>query len=411
MTSSGDMDCTQTHLTSGLREAQPPTNSTGHFENPVHLPSYGDIDIETPSPTSGVKETLPPTHFSDHISTSNQPPANEPIPPSSSPFPPDSDPCWTQAIFHRSNSFKDRNIKQAQNHDLANEKKNIWLTLSSYPPALICCLLLLFLYVLLAILIHALNPKGFSGFVTHPIVDTLYFHVVSVCTAGYGDIVPLTSSTKIMSCLFALIGVGIINTLFSSFISLILDLQKRLLRDYGVHRVAAYAFDFKTGQMKIHAYVGFIFIIFTVLVALGVVGIQFLEKLKLIDSLYLAIMSVTTMGYGDFSFKNISGRIFAIIWLPFSTFLVGVTYLVIVPTIIKRHNQQSVLQRPFALRDFTLVGMNHEGHVREADYILHALLVSEAISEEDILRCRGMFRELDPCNMGWIALKDNAVQV
>ncbi|KAK8925807.1 Two-pore potassium channel 5 [Platanthera zijinensis] len=41
---------------------------------------------------------------------------------------------------------------------------------------------------MLVILIHTLNLKGYSGFETRPIVDALYFHIISVCTTGYGDI-------------------------------------------------------------------------------------------------------------------------------------------------------------------------------------------------------------------------------
>ncbi|KAK8925805.1 Two-pore potassium channel 5 [Platanthera zijinensis] len=166
------------------------------------------------------------------------------------------------------------------------------------PPPLKYIVVLLFLYVLLVILIHALNPEGYSGFETHLTVDTLYFHIVSVCTVGYGDIDSLFSLTKIMPCLFVFIGVGILNMLFS-FISYTIDLQK------------SYAFDFNNGQIMIHAYVGCAFIVFIVLVASGVVGIQFFENLKFIDSLYLTIMLVITMGYEDFSFKAITGRIFA----------------------------------------------------------------------------------------------------
>ncbi|KAK8949849.1 Two-pore potassium channel 5 [Platanthera guangdongensis] len=138
------------------------------------------------------------------------------------------------------------------------------------PPALKYSVVLLFLYGLLIILIHALNPEGYSGFETHLNIDALYFHIVYFCTVGYGDIDSLYSLTKIMSCL-----------------------------------LLSYAFDIKNEHIMIHANVGCTFIVFIVLVALGVVGIQFLEDLKFIDSLYLSIMLVTTMGYEDFSFKAV----------------------------------------------------------------------------------------------------------
>ncbi|KAK8925806.1 hypothetical protein KSP39_PZI018574 [Platanthera zijinensis] len=66
----------------------------------------------------------------------------------------------------------------------------------SPPSVLKYNVVLFFLYVLLVILVHTLNLKGYSGFETRLIVYALYFHIVSVCTTGYGDIDPLSSLTK-----------------------------------------------------------------------------------------------------------------------------------------------------------------------------------------------------------------------
>lgn len=44
-------------------------------------------------------------------------------------------------------------------------------------------------------------------------------------------------------------------------------------------------------------------------------GSHYLEKLSWFDSIYLSILSITTVGYGDHSFKSWGGRVFASVWL------------------------------------------------------------------------------------------------
>ncbi|KAK8915872.1 Two-pore potassium channel 5 [Platanthera guangdongensis] len=175
----------------------------------------------------------------------------------------------------------------------------------------------------------------------------LYFYIVSFCTVGYGDIFPQTPKTKIMSCFFALVGVGIINMLLSIFISYILDTHNKWFL------ASSFAFDAESGQIKIYVHVVCNIMILIVIIAVSVIGIQNFEKLNFVDSLYLVVMSVTTVGYEDITFKTTGYKIFAILWLPLSTFIVELAFLSIMSTIIKRCKQKSTL-----LEDMTPGGVN-----------------------------------------------------
>ncbi|MCH99287.1 two-pore potassium channel 3-like [Trifolium medium] len=62
-------------------------------------------------------------------------------------------------------------------------------------------------------------------------------------------------------------------------------------------------------------------IIFTSIIS-GTVMSHILEHTTWIDSFYLSISSVTTVGYGDYSFKTVAGRTLAIVWLLISTICV-----------------------------------------------------------------------------------------
>ena len=45
-------------------------------------------------------------------------------------------------------------------------------------------------------------------------------------------------------------------------------------------------------------------------VGIGTVAMMYLEKFSVIDSLYFSIVSLTTVGYGDFSPETTAGKIF-----------------------------------------------------------------------------------------------------
>nr|ACU24363.1 unknown [Glycine max] len=68
---------------------------------------------------------------------------------------------------------------------------------------------LLAVYLSIGVVIYSFNRGRFSGIETHPVVDALYFCIVTMCTIGYGDIAPLTPFTKIFACAFVLVGVWV----------------------------------------------------------------------------------------------------------------------------------------------------------------------------------------------------------
>ncbi|KAL1827278.1 hypothetical protein ACET3Z_005690 [Daucus carota] len=232
--------------------------------------------------------------------------------------------------------------------------------------------LLLIVYLILGILIYAFNRDHFSGIETNPFIDAIYFCIVTMCTIGYGDIAPSSAAAKIFACLFVLVGFGFIDILLSGVVNYVLDLQENMILT-GIEEnsvegfsVKNYIYDKAKGRMRIRLKVGLAIGVVFLCIGLGSVVLYYTEELSVIDSFYLSVMSVTTVGYGDRAFKTPQGRLFASFWLLFSTLAVARAFLYLAEARIdKRHRRIAkwVLHREITVEDLVAADLNHNGFI------------------------------------------------
>ncbi|KAJ4968837.1 hypothetical protein NE237_015538 [Protea cynaroides] len=274
----------------------------------------------------------------------------------------------------------------------------------------------LILYLLLGVLFYSFNRDYFSGDETHALVDALYFCIVTMCTIGYGDIAPLTPATKLFACAFVLVGFGFIGILLNGMVNYVLDLQENMILA-GIRagsvadRFSAkkYIFDMEKGRMRIRMKVGLALLVVVLCVGTGTMILYFVEGLGVVDSVYLSVMSVTTVGYGDRAFKTLPGRLFASLWLLFSTLAVARAFLYLAEARIdKRHRRITnwVLQRDITVVDILAADVNNHGFISKSDYVVYKLKEMGKIGEKDILQICNQFRKLDRNNSGKITLPD-----
>ncbi|XP_057965186.1 two-pore potassium channel 5 [Malania oleifera] len=274
--------------------------------------------------------------------------------------------------------------------------------------------LLLLLYLSLGILIYAFNRDHFSGAETHPVADALYFCIVTMCTIGYGDIVPVSPAAKAFACVFVLVGFGFIHILLSGVVNYALDSQESMiLRGIeaadGGFSAKNYIVDVKKGRMRIRLKVGLALGVVLLCIGVGTSALYFVEGLDLVDSVYLAVMSVTTVGYGDRAFQTLPGRLFAAVWLLLSTLAVARAFLYLAEARIdKRHRRIAnwVLHREITVQDLLAADINHNGFISKSEYIIYKLKEMGKIGEKDLLQICDQFSKLDRNNAGKIALPD-----
>nr|CAD1834891.1 unnamed protein product [Ananas comosus var. bracteatus] len=136
---------------------------------------------------------------------------------------------------------------------------------------------------------------------TSPTVDALYFSVSTLATVGYGDAHPGTSLFKVLSVPFTLLGYALLNLLVAVTVPAAAKLLAVLRRRYRVLIAAA---------------------AILLPVSAGALVFHFVETQGWVDSVYMSVISVTTVGYGDEVFKTRPGRVFASVWLLIGTLAV-----------------------------------------------------------------------------------------
>lgn len=270
----------------------------------------------------------------------------------------------------------------------------------------------LMIYLAVGVAIYAWKNGEFSGIETSSVVDALYFCVVTMCTIGYGDIVPVTAFAKLFCCLFVLIGFGFIDALVSGMVTYVLDKQEHLLLSAveGSHYRTAkkYFLNAKHGnRMRIRMKVGLALGVPVLCIIIGTVMMVKFEGLALVDAFYCTIMSITTVGYGDHTFKTFYGRLFAGLWLLFSTLAVARCFLYLAEARVdKRHRliAKWVLQRELTVGDLVQADLDHDGCISKAEFVLYKLKEMGQIGAHEIADISHQFEQLDVNNAGKITL-------
>ncbi|XP_071690110.1 two-pore potassium channel 3-like [Rutidosis leptorrhynchoides] len=271
--------------------------------------------------------------------------------------------------------------------------------------------LLLILYLSLGVFIYWYNRDHFVANQTHVVVDALYYCIVTMCTIGYGDITPNNYITKLFSIMFVLVGFGFIDILLSGMVNYVLDLQENhllssLKKGYEPDH-PSYIIDVKKGRMRIRMKVALALGVVVLCIGVGVAVMHYVERLNLLDSFYLSVMSVTTVGYGDRAFKSMAGRIFASIWLLVSTLAVARAFLYLAEARVDKRQRRMAkwfLDQGLTVSQFLAADIENNGSVSKSEFVIFKLKEMGKISEKDISQICKIFDRLDEGNCGKIML-------
>ena len=202
---------------------------------------------------------------------------------------------------------------------------------------------------------YLLDPQ-MKGHKTNGIIDAIYFCIVTMATVGYGDIVPDTVLTKLIVCAFAFTGMTLVVLGLTKAADYLLKTQgellvKTLYIDQNSPPDTKKLFDAKAVKCKCLLVSMFIL----VLIIAGTAFLATVEEFNLIDAFYCVCVTITTLGYGDKTFKTKGGRVFAVFWILLST--ISLAQLLCYITELFAQNRQSELVKRVLSRKMTRVDL------------------------------------------------------
>ncbi|GMI72335.1 tandem-pore K+ channel 3, CA2+ ACTIVATED OUTWARD RECTIFYING K+ CHANNEL 6 [Hibiscus trionum] len=368
----------------------------------LHFPSLAESlssSLNTPRQRSSSSENIPT--FRESLLLQNQP---------NSPVAPDPNIAWGRISLHRCKTAPAMAV-------LMDAINNPSIPTPKFGSESIVrqAFILLVLYLSLGVLIYWFNCHDFLGPKTHPVVDAIYFCIVTMCTIGFGDITPNSPATKLFSILFVLVGFGFIDILLSGMVGYVLDLQEEYMLKTVQHDgnrrdlATSYIIDVKKGRMRIRLKVGLALGVVVLCIGIGLCVMHFVERLGWLDSFYLSVMSVTTVGYGDRAFKTLPGRIFASIWLLVSTVAVARAFLYLAEArVAKRQRRMAkwILGQDMTISQFLAADTDNNGFVSKSEFLIYKLKELGKVSDKDIMQISEKFDRLDSGKCGRISLED-----
>uniref|UniRef100_H3DG26 Potassium channel, subfamily K, member 2b n=1 Tax=Tetraodon nigroviridis TaxID=99883 RepID=H3DG26_TETNG len=143
------------------------------------------------------------------------------------------------------------------------------------------------------------NPSGnsFNQTSLWDVSSSFFFAGTVITTIGFGNIAPHTEGGRIFCIIYALLGIP----LFGFLLAGVGD-QLGTIFGKGIAKVEKMIVKWKVSQTKIRVFSTLLFILFgcLIFVALPAVIFKHIEGWSTLESIYFVVITLTTIGFGDF---------------------------------------------------------------------------------------------------------------
>jgi voltage-gated potassium channel Kch len=279
--------------------------------------------------------------------------------------------------------------------------------------------LMICLFHVILYLIVSVAAFGY-GFEKWGIIDSVYFGVVTFTTIGFGDLAPSTDAGRFFMVFFALYGIGILGVFLSILGEAFLEAGHRAMAETEARakkRVLAMfsSSDGDDEEPETKAYcrewcvtiVTELPIICLLLFLSIVLGIP--EGKSIISSIYFAVITATTIGFGDLHPTESWMRAIYIFYLPFSVAVFGQILSKIAGVYMTRKAREAdekFLHRHLALRDLKAMDVDGDGKVSYGEFLSFIIVALDKVEKEEVDEIHLLFKSLDVDNNGYLEKSD-----
>jgi potassium channel subfamily K len=271
------------------------------------------------------------------------------------------------------------------------------------------------------------------------VVDSLYFACVCFSTVGYGDLTPQTVGGKIFTCFFGFAGISLLGAAVATIGSKLVQAEaetvkiaqkesrKRILQLYdklpkirsaskkGGQGLAEevrkeYAARSRIPKSVIDVWKTVRWLGQSLLVvAAGGLILGRIEGWNVIDSLYYALITASTIGLGDFSPTTRAGRLLSLLLIPMTVAAAGEILASIGLALIEQRQKKifsEQLEQGLTSDHLKAMDANGDGKVEREEYVLFMLMEMGLVNKQEIEDLFEQFERLDVTKSGYLDGED-----
>jgi len=137
------------------------------------------------------------------------------------------------------------------------------------------------------------------------------------------------------------------------------------------------------------------FAIFMFFVMAGVLFFSLVpaEKKNIVEALYVSIMTLSTVGFGDYAAITGGGRVFSTFWMIFGVAAMGNLVCTFADSVLGIKKTRRMVELSSALLD--VMDMNGDGVVSRLEFLTYVLQIEGLVSDDILKEIDGNFDALD----------------